>query len=59
MKESHYEIIKLLVQRELDEIKNDVEESDENYTKNLEEILEEIGKWAENYQVEQIILKTL
>lgn len=44
MKESHYEIIKLLVQRELDEIKNDVEESDENYTKNLEEILEEIGK---------------
>lgn len=59
MKESHYEIIKLLVQRELDEIKNDVEESDENYTKNLEEILEEIGKWAGNYQVEQIILKTL
>lgn len=42
MKDSHYEIIKLLVQRELDEIENDVDESDESYVKNLKEILEEI-----------------
>ena len=33
MKDSHYEIIKLLVQRELDEIENDVDESDESYVK--------------------------